>query len=89
MDFNAAHYDFSINAGLNNALEILLAAEVLKTIAYRTTDQLLEVAALVIIRIFLTLLIHWEYRQKADHDLREHPQDVEYEYTVVEEEEEV
>ena len=63
-DFSDSERDTTMNKGLANALEILLAAEILKTIAYRNMNQLIEVGALIVVRILLTGLIHWEMNHK-------------------------
>lgn len=68
MDFEK---DTTMNHGLATALEILLGAEILKTIAYRDIRQLVEVAALIIIRVFITVLIHWEMNHKLKHKEKE------------------
>lgn len=66
-DFKQAGQDVLVSSGLSTALEILLAAEILKTLIVRSTSQIIEVGALIIIRIFLTLIIHWELIQKERH----------------------
>ena len=59
--------DTTVNQGLASALEILLGAEILKTVIYRDMMQLVEVGALILIRVFITILIHWE----LDHKIKE------------------
>lgn len=49
-----------INNGLATALEVLLCAEVLKTLVARNISQLIEVGLLIVIRIGITVLVHWE-----------------------------
>ncbi|MDO5715994.1 MAG: DUF1622 domain-containing protein [Tissierellia bacterium] len=63
--------DTTMNQGLASALEILLGAEILKTIAYRDMRQLVEVGVLMLIRVFMTVLIHWELRHKLKEEQRE------------------
>ncbi|MDO5718989.1 MAG: DUF1622 domain-containing protein [Tissierellia bacterium] len=63
--------DTTLNQGLASALEILLGAEILKTIAYRDMRQLIEVGALMLIRVFMTVLIHWELQHKLKQDNHE------------------
>ncbi|MDO5726108.1 MAG: DUF1622 domain-containing protein [Tissierellia bacterium] len=63
--------DTTMNQGLASALEILLGAEILKTIAYRDMRQLIEVGALMLIRVFMTVLIHWELSHKLKEERRE------------------
>lgn len=62
--FNATEKNPILNQGLSVALEILLAAEILKTLVARTASQIVEVGALVLIRILMTILIHWELSEK-------------------------
>lgn len=64
-DMHVVARDEGLNHGLASALEVLLAAEILKTLVARTPQKLIEVAALVVIRIFIALILHWEMKQKA------------------------
>ncbi|MDO5714348.1 MAG: DUF1622 domain-containing protein [Tissierellia bacterium] len=63
--------DTTMNQGLATSLEILLGAEILKTIAYRDIRQLVEVGVLMLIRVFMTVLIHWELSHKLKEERRE------------------
>ena len=58
--------DESIKVDLAQALalslEFKLAGEILKTIIIRTIDEFLILAAIVILRVILTFLIHWEIK---------------------------
>lgn len=79
MQLSSVVRDETLNHGLANALEILLAAEILKTLIVRTPSQLLEIGALVFIRIFITFILHWEMKHKTselahiekEHELKE------------------
>lgn len=51
--------DNSLNASLASALEVLLAAEILKTITITDYTNLFIIAALIILRIAITLLLVW------------------------------
>ncbi|NLW29134.1 MAG: DUF1622 domain-containing protein [Erysipelothrix sp.] len=64
-DFNRISHDETINHGLASALEVLLAAEILKTLTISNNTQLLIIGALVFIRIFIGLILHWELNQKT------------------------
>lgn len=65
LDMHRVAGDEGLNHGLASALEVLLAAEILKTLIARTPQKLMEVGALVIIRIFIAFILHWELKQKA------------------------
>lgn len=65
LDMHKVASDEGLNHGLASALEVLLAAEILKTLIARTPQKLAEVAALVVIRITIAFLLHWELKQKA------------------------
>lgn len=75
LDMHKVARDEGLNHGLASALEVLLAAEILKTLMARTPQKLAEVAALVVIRITIAFLLHWELRQKALED--EHAEQME------------
>ncbi len=63
-DFLLAQKDLILNGGLSTALEIFLAAEILKTLTADSFTKLIQVGGLVIIRIAIALLVHWEGEQK-------------------------
>lgn len=58
--------DNSLNASLASALEVLLAAEILKTITITDYTNLIIIAALIILRIVITLLLVWGTASKND-----------------------
>lgn len=64
LDFLAAQKDMVLNGGLSIALEIFLAAEILKTLVADSFTKLIQVGGLVVIRIAIALLVHWEGEQK-------------------------
>lgn len=66
-DFILSEKDLTLNSGLSTALEIFLAAEILKTTVAHSLTDLISVGALVIIRIFIAIIIHWEMNQKERH----------------------
>ncbi len=57
--------DSSLNYGLASALEILLAAEILQTLIAENFQSLLQVGLLVILRVFMAIIIHWELKNKG------------------------
>lgn len=60
--------DNHFNASLATALEILFAAELLKTITVQDFRSLIIVGVLVILRISMTFLVVWEADHKAKHE---------------------
>lgn len=63
-DFEKGHKDMSLSTGLSVALEFFLAAEIIKTITLRDQSELLYIGVLILIRILMTVVIHWELKQK-------------------------
>ncbi len=47
---------------LELGLEFKLAAEILKTVLIQTTHELLILSSVVILRVVMTFVIHWEIR---------------------------
>ncbi len=64
--FNEIATDKTLGHGLAISLEFLLAAEILKTLIVRSKTQLIEVAALILIRILIAIILHWELKQKQE-----------------------
>lgn len=52
--------------GLALALEFQLAAEILHTIKVKTLSELAVIAMIIVLRILITLIVHWE----MDHEVR-------------------
>lgn len=52
----------SLAQSLALALEFKMGAEILKTITVRTMEELMILAAIVLIRVVLTFVIHWEIK---------------------------
>lgn len=72
--FNFRDRDIVINFGeaLSLSLQFNLGAEIIKTITVRDVQELLLLVAVVIIRIAITLLIHWEIEAASkSHEARE------------------
>ena len=78
LDFNNKDVKLELAQALALALEFKLAAEILKSVVVNTLDELILLAAIVALRVVMTLLIHWEiqtsesegeslmYRQQSD-----------------------
>lgn len=63
---------------LSYSLEFKLAAEILKSVLIQTLDEFIILAAIVILRVILTYVIHWELETSEEskhiHRLDEVPQ---------------
>lgn len=62
---NYADRDVVINLGeaLSLSLTFNLGAEIIKTITVHNKSDLITLAAVVVIRIIITILLHWELKQ--------------------------
>lgn len=49
------------------ALEFKLGAEILKTLMIRTLDEMLILASIVVLRVILSFVIHWEIDSDTKH----------------------
>ena len=62
------HVKLMLAQGIALALEFKLAAEVLKTVTIRDWNELFILGTIIVLRIAITLLIHWEIKsEKAEH----------------------
>lgn len=59
-DFSDDSIKIELAKGLALALEFKLGAEILKTLTIRTLDEMLVLASIVVLRVILTFVIHWE-----------------------------
>lgn len=64
LDFNKINADNTLNVSLASALEVLLVAEVLKTITITDYRNLIIIGVLIILRMAITLLLFWESSHK-------------------------
>jgi uncharacterized membrane protein len=69
-DFSNDNIKIEFAKGLALALEFKLGAEILKTLTIRTLDEMLILASIVLLRVVLTFVIHWEIESdtKRHHD---------------------
>lgn len=69
-DFTNDNIKIEFAKGLALALEFKLGAEILKTLTIRTLDEMLILASIVLLRVVLTFVIHWEIESdtKRHHD---------------------
>jgi uncharacterized membrane protein len=65
--FNFRGDDVSIDfaKAMALSLEFKLAAEIIKTVVIRTLDEFVILAAVAILRVVLTFVLHWELKSGA------------------------
>ena len=54
-------------SGLATGLEFKMAAEIINTVLIRTTDELLVLGAVILLRAVLSVLIHFEMKENSKH----------------------
>ena len=62
-----------LSEGLSTALSFLLCGEILRTILFHDLSEVLLIGSIVILRVALTLLIHWEAgkeKEELEHRLK-------------------
>lgn len=64
-DFSHILGDSDLNHGLSTVLEIYLASEILKTVYASSLDSLMSIAVLVLLRVSMSVALHWEGKQKG------------------------
>lgn len=55
----------SFAKAMSLSLEFKLAAEIIKTVVIRTLDEFIILAAVAILRVVLTFVLHWELKHGA------------------------
>ena len=55
--------------GLATGLEFKLGGEILRTVQIRSMNEIIIVGAIIILRMALTFLIHWEINNEEKHEL--------------------
>lgn len=65
LDFILSGKDLLLDNGILIAMEFFLAAEIIKTLVAKDATDLFHVGILVFIRIVITVIVHWEIRQKG------------------------
>ncbi len=66
--FNTDNIDVKLKLAkaLSLSLEFKLASEILKTVLIHTLDELLILSAVVVLRVIMTLVIHWEIQNAKE-----------------------
>ncbi|MGX7091465.1 DUF1622 domain-containing protein [Hutsoniella sourekii] len=62
-DFNNSLVKLTLGEALALSLEFKLGAEIIKTVLVRDFQELVILVIVVILRVVLTFLIHWELQQ--------------------------
>ncbi len=65
-DFSNDSIKLEFAKALALGLEFKLGAEILKTLMIRTLDELIILASIVILRVVLTFVIHWEIKSGTE-----------------------
>ena len=60
-------FSLELMQGFSNVLSLLLGAEILKTIAPQVAMDIVMIGGVIIMRVSLAVLIHWEMEQEAKH----------------------
>lgn len=63
MDLSNSLVKITLGEALALSLEFKLGAEIIKTVIVRDLNELIILGFVVVLRIVLTLLIHWEVKQ--------------------------
>lgn len=73
LKFNDTCIKIEIAKGLALGLEFKLGGEILRTILVRTMNEIQVLAAIIVLRVVLTYVIHWEISSEIhqDEELRE------------------
>lgn len=61
-DFGDEDLKIGLARALALSLEFKLAAEILKTVVVRSLDEFITLAAIVILRVVITFVLHWEIK---------------------------
>jgi uncharacterized membrane protein len=61
---DGANARLTLASYLSFGLELFLGAEILRTVVTRNLEEIKVLAAIIILRAIITLLIHWEIRQE-------------------------
>ena len=76
LKFDDTYLKIEIAKGLALGLEFKLGGEILRTILVRTIEEIKVLGAIIILRVILTFVIHWEISSELqDHQLNALPND--------------
>lgn len=65
-DFGDEELKLEFARALALSLEFKLAAEILKTVVVRTLDEFFILSAIVVLRVVITFVLHWEIKSSEE-----------------------
>ena len=65
-DFGNEDLKIEFAKALAMSLEFKLAAEILKTVVVRTLDEFIILSAVVVLRVVITFVLHWEIKSSEE-----------------------
>lgn len=65
-DFGDEDLKIEFAKALALSLEFKLAAEILKTVVVRTLDEFIILSAIVVLRVVITFVLHWEIKTSEE-----------------------
>ncbi|ABR50396.1 hypothetical protein Amet_4322 [Alkaliphilus metalliredigens QYMF] len=68
LKFDDTCIKIEIAKGLAMGLEFKLGGEILRTILVRTLDEIMVLGAIIVLRVILTFVIHWEISSEIHQD---------------------
>lgn len=72
-DFGDEDLKIEFAKALALSLEFKLAAEILKTVVVRTLDEFIILSAIVVLRVVITFVLHWEIKSSEEMEkMKEH-----------------
>lgn len=71
-DFSDYHFKIDLGEAFAAGLQFKVGAEIIKTVIVRDLNELLIVGAVVLLRIILTFLIHWEITRASEESVHDH-----------------
>ncbi len=66
LDFGNEQVKIEFAKALALSLEFKLAAEILKTVVVRTLDEFVILSAVVVLRVVITFVLHWEIKSSEE-----------------------
>lgn len=64
---NNPRYRLELSEGLEVGLTFFLAGEILRTVIVRNMQEIALVGGIIVLRVAITLLIHWEIKNEQAH----------------------
>lgn len=70
-NFDDENLKIQFAKALAMSLEFKLAAEILKTVVVRTLDEFIILSAIVVLRVVITFVLHWEIKSSEEIESKE------------------